>query len=175
MVIAYKPGHEGDPNPSSRTHRYALGNASLSAPGSRPLIAICMNPSHADEHEADRTVNRLIEASVDHVYTGWVMLNLDPERATKPANLSPYDASLSAANCAAIESELTRHAATEVLGAWGGNLHPTIRRAKQDVIALLTSLRVRLFSFDPRPSSIASPVTRNRVQGHCRCWDLSAI
>lgn len=152
MVIAYKPGHEAsfwDPDPSSRTHRYALGNASLSAPGSRPLIAICMNPSHADEHEADRTVNRLIEASIDHAYTGWVMLNLYPERATKPANLSPYDASLSAANCAAIERELTRHAATEVLGAWGGNLHPTIRRAKQDVIALLTSLGVRLFSFDP--------------------------
>lgn len=151
-MIAYLAGYEAsfwDPNPSSRTHRYTLGHAPHSASGSRPLIAICMNPSHADEYEADRTVNRLIEASIDHAYTGWVMLNLYPERATKPANLSPYDSALSTANCAAIENELARHEATEVLAAWGGNLPPTIRRAKQDVVALLTSLRVRLFSFDP--------------------------
>ncbi|WP_243077342.1 DUF1643 domain-containing protein [Microbacterium sp. SS28] len=151
-MIAYLPGHEAsfwDPYPSSRTHRFTLGNATSSAPGARPLIAICMNPSHANEFEADRTVNRLIEASIDHAYTGWIMLNLYPERATKPSNLSPYDPGLSAANCAAIARELTRHQATEVLGAWGGNLHPTIRRAKQDVLALVTALGARLFSFDP--------------------------
>ncbi|TFD10183.1 DUF1643 domain-containing protein [Cryobacterium sp. TMT1-66-1] len=35
-----------------------------------------MNPSHARKREADKTVRRLIEASQQRRYAGWVMLNL---------------------------------------------------------------------------------------------------
>ena len=107
-----------------------------------------MNPSYADDQVADRTVNRIIQASIDHGYSGWVMLNLYPERATRPRDLGPYDAGLSAANCAAIAAVLTTHHTTEVLAAWGGLANPTLRLAKHDVLAQLSILGVRLFSLD---------------------------
>ena len=115
-----------------------------------------MNPSYADEQVADKTVNRIIRASVEHGYSGWIMLNLYPERATKPKDLQPYDANLSAANCAAIAEILVEHGVTEILGAWGGLAHATIRRAKKDVLAQLVTLGVRLFSFDT-PTSGGEP------------------
>lgn len=151
-MIVYPPGHEPDfwePNPGLPSHRFALGSASRSSAKSPPLIAIGMNPSHAGEMQADRTVNRLIEASVRHGYSGWIMLNLYPERSPKPSQLSAFDPALSALNCAAIEQVLLRHDATEVLGAWGNIPHRTLKRAKIDVQALLDQMGVRLFTWDP--------------------------
>jgi hypothetical protein len=108
-----------------------------------------MNPSHAAETQADKTVNRLIEASVRHGYAGWVMLNLYPERSLKPSALSDFDAALSAMNCSAIEQVLLLHGATEVLGAWGNMPHRTLKRAKADVQALLDRMGVQVFTWDP--------------------------
>ncbi|WP_051191591.1 DUF1643 domain-containing protein [Microbacterium luticocti] len=151
-MIEYLFGHEPDfwePNPGVPTHRFALGSASRASTGAPPLIAIGMNPSHAAETQADRTVNRLIEASVRHGYSGWIMLNLYPERSPKPSQLSPFDPVLSAQNCAAIEQVIRRHGAAEVLGAWGDMPHKTLKRAKRDVQALLDRMDVRVFTWDP--------------------------
>lgn len=150
-MIAYPPGHEPDfwsPDPEERTHRFALGNTSRASAGDPPLIAICMNPSYADHSEADRTVNRLIQASVDNAQPGWVMLNLYPERATDASKLLDYDAGLSTANCAAIEQVLRQYAVPEVLVAWGGLKHATLRRAKRDVLDTLDRLGVKPFTYD---------------------------
>jgi hypothetical protein len=150
-MIAYPPGHEPDfwsPDPEERTHRFALGNTSRASVGDPPLIAICMNPSYAGHSEADRTVNRLIQASVDNAQSGWVMLNVYPERATDASNLLDYDAGRSAANCAAIEQVLGQYAVSEVLVAWGGLKHATLRRAKRDVLDTLDRLGVRPFTYD---------------------------
>jgi len=150
-MIAYIPGHEPDfwePDPGVQSHRFALGRTSMSSAGAPPLIAIGMNPSHARETQADKTVNRIIEASVHHGYAGWIMLNLYPERSPKPSRLSPFDASLSAMNCAAIEDVLLRRGTTEVLGASGNMPHRTLKRAKLDVQALLDRMGVRVFTWD---------------------------
>lgn len=155
-MIAYPSGHEPDfwePNPSVIAHRFALGRALNSRSSAPPLIAIGMNPSHAADTQADKTVNRLIDASARHGYSGWVMLNLYPERSPKPSKLSTYDPTLSARNCTAIESVLGQFHATEVLGAWGNMPHPTLRRAKLDVQALLARLNVRVFTWDPLTTS----------------------
>lgn len=151
-MIKYLSGYEPDfwePDPGVPTHRFALGSASKATTVAPPLIAIGMNPSHAAETQADKTVNRLIEASVRHGYSGWVMLNLYPERSPKPRALSAYDAGLSAQNCAAIEQVLLRYGASEVLGAWGNMPHRTLKRAKLDVQALLDRMGVRVFTWDP--------------------------
>jgi len=151
-VITYPTGQEPDfwePDPAESSHRFALGNVSRTSTGAPPLIAIGMNPSHATEHEADRTVNRVIEASAYHGYAGWLMLNLYPERSPKPSRLSDYDVRLSALNCAAIERALLRHGVTEVLGAWGNMPHQTLRRANLDVQALLDLMDVKVFTWDP--------------------------
>lgn len=150
-MIEYPSGHEPDfwePNPGVPSHRFALGSASRAGAGIAPLIAIGMNPSHAQETKADRTVNRLIQASVHHGYAGWVMLNLYPERSPKPSKLSAFDADLSDQNCVAIERVLERHRAIEVLGAWGNLPHPTLKRAKLDIQALLDRMGVRVFTWD---------------------------
>ena len=150
-VISYPAGHEPDfwnPDPESRAHRFVLGNTARASSADPPLIAICMNPSYADHTQADKTVNRLIQASLDNGRPGWVMLNLYPERATDASCLNSYDSGLSAANCAAIEHVLSMYRATEVLGAWGGLKHRTLRSAKTDVLDTLDRLRVRLFMFD---------------------------
>lgn len=150
-MIAYPTGHEPDfwdPVPEENDFRFALGRTAGSSTASPPLIAICMNPSHARRREADKTVRRLIEASQHHRYAGWVMLNLYPERSPKPSDLTDFDAGLSAENCAAIERVLAKHGATEVLGGWGNAPHPTLRRARLDVLTLLGRLRVRVFTFD---------------------------
>lgn len=168
-MINYPAGQEPDfwePNPGMPSHRLALGNVANVATGTQPLVVIGMNPSHAAELQADRTVNRVIEASEQHGYTGWVMLNLYPERSPKPSKLSPFDLVLSAMNCAAIEQVLVRHGATEVLGAWGNMPHPTLKRARVDVQAMLDRMGVRVFTWDvltdkgnPRhPSPPGSPL-----------------
>ncbi|MWB99437.1 DUF1643 domain-containing protein [Agromyces seonyuensis] len=97
---------------------------------------------------ADKTVNRLIQSSIDNRHPRWLMLNLYPERATNAADLSAYDPALSAANCAAIESVLTQYRVSEVLGAWGQLRHKTLRRVKKDVLDLLERLGVELFTLD---------------------------
>ncbi|GAA1504972.1 hypothetical protein BJ978_002482 [Agromyces terreus] len=150
-MIEYPKGHEPDfwsPTLEVQSHRFALGNTARASAGDPPLIAICMNPSYAMSSEADKTVNRLIQASIDNGHPGWVMLNLYPERATNSAHLTAYDAELSAANCAAIERVLRQYRVSEVLGAWGQLRHRTLRRAKKDVLDLLERLGVGLFTFD---------------------------
>lgn len=146
------PGHEPDfcePDPEMPARRLALGNVARASKDAPPLVAIGMNPSHASLNQADRTVNLLIEASVRHGYAGWMMLNLYPERSPKPSALSAYDPVLSALNCAAIERLLLAHGVSAVLGAWGNMPHPTLRRAKLDVQALLDGMGVRVFTWDP--------------------------
>ncbi|WP_241984248.1 DUF1643 domain-containing protein [Cryobacterium sp. Hb1] len=117
-------------------------------PKSSPLIAICMNPSHAREDQSDKTINRLIKASEDHGYAGWIMLNLYPERSPKPSALSVFNPALSAANVIAITQVLTRFGVTEVLGAWGNLPHATLRQAKLTVLPILAGLGVRVFTLD---------------------------
>jgi hypothetical protein len=155
-LIAYPTGHEPDlwdPNPGRSGYRFALGKAALATSESPPLIAICMNPSHAREDQSDKTINRLIQASQDRGYTGWVMLNLYPERSPKPSALSAFDSTLSDANKFAITQVLARFESTEVLGAWGDLRHATLRQAKREVLPTLAGLGVRVFTFDPTTNS----------------------
>lgn len=151
-MIEYLSGHEPDfwePNPGVQAHRFALGNVSQAKVGKLPLIAICMNPSNATDAQADRTVNRLIEARVEHGYSGWIMLNLYPQRAANARDLTAFNQALSDENCAAIERVIRLYGVDEVLGAWGGLKYPVLRTAKREVMALLGRLKVRVFTWDP--------------------------
>lgn len=150
-VVLYPQGSKATfwkPEPPHEKHRFVLGDDTGWSPGHPPLIALCMNPSRASDLVSDKTINRLIKASIDNGYGGWVMLNLYPERATDPKCLNDYDASLSRDNCAEIEAVIAKYQVTEILGAWGGGLKPTIRAAKRDVLARLTALDVQVFTWD---------------------------
>nr|WP_231716124.1 DUF1643 domain-containing protein [Arthrobacter zhangbolii] len=150
-VIPYSPGHKPDlwdPDPEEQNHRFALGRVAGASTQNPPFITICMNTSFADQTQSDKTVNRLVRASTDNNHTGWMMLNLYPERATNASNLSPYDSKLSEMNCAVIEHQLRTFGLSEVLGAWGDLKHPTLQQAKVDVLDTLDQLGVALFTFD---------------------------
>lgn len=108
-----------------------------------------MNPSHAREDRSDRTINRLIVASEENGYAGWIMLNLYPERSPSPSALGPFDPALSAANSAAIARVIARFEATEVLGAWGNLTNATLRQARLAILPHLSRMGVRVFTLDP--------------------------
>lgn len=151
-MIAYPAGQEPDywdPNPADAGLRFALGRIGTCSADSPPLVVIGMNPSHARETTSDRTVNHVIQVSMRE-HSGWLMLNLYPERSPKPQQLAAYDSALSRANCAAITRALELVGATEVLGAWGNmGGSATLRRALQDVRAHLSQLRVNIYTLDP--------------------------
>lgn len=145
--LHYPSGQEPNywlPDPASARYRFVLG--SLASPAaSNPLVVIGMNPSHASDAVSDRTVNKVIAASLDLGYSGWTILNLYPERAASPKRLSPFDQSLSDRNCEAIAKFVTAHSIGEVFGGWGNPPHPTIRQARDAVLAELRRLGTRVF------------------------------
>lgn len=150
-MISYPIGQEPDfcdPDPGNDDYRFALGKIDGRAPGSPPFVVIGMNPSHARETESDKTVNHVIDVSA-RKHSGWLMLNLYPERSPTPKALKPYDAGLSAANCESIEQVLSLVGATEVLGAWGNmGGSATVKRALPDVLAVLDRMGVRIYTLD---------------------------
>lgn len=152
-MIAYPAGQEPDfldPDPGNDDYRFALGRIAESSPEAPPLVVIGMNPSHARESRSDATVNHVINVAVRDGYSGWLMLNLYPERSPKPSELDPYEAELSAANCEAIERVLLQLGTTEVLAGWGNmGGSATLKLARPDVVALMTRMGVRLFTLDP--------------------------
>ena len=127
------------PMPGAFDRRYALGHIGACNRDHPPLTIIGMNPSYASEHWSDRTVNRLIELS--HIlrsqdgerYRGWLMLNIYPQRTSKPNLLDDYNNHLSNLNCDAIRYLLPELGVDSVLGAWGdlgghqGRPNPTLK------------------------------------------------
>lgn len=152
MHLAYPQGQSPQywrPTSPSPDHRFVLGSSSDpdKLAGSDPLVVIGMNPSHATDQASDSTVNRVVEASIELHHTSWWMLNLYPERSSKPANLGAFDAALSAENCDEIADFLRVAQVHAVLGAWGDLKHPTLRRAKKDILAMLRSVNVRVYYY----------------------------
>lgn len=151
-MIPYPAGQEPDfcdPDPGNDDYRFALGRIDDCSPGSPPFVVIGMNPSDARKGRSDKTVNHVIDVS-KRKHSGWLMLNLYPERSPKPKALKPYDAGLSAANCEAIEQVLQHLGVAEVLGAWGNmGGSATIRQALPDVLALMGLMNLRIYTLDP--------------------------
>ena len=96
---------------------------------------------------SDRTVNRVIRASSDLGHDGWVMLNLYPERSSSPQRLGKFDKRLSKRNVDAIVKRLRRLGVTRVLGAWGDLRHPTLKRAKDDVLKALKKRGIDVYYY----------------------------
>jgi hypothetical protein len=149
-MTTYPIGQEPDfwqPSPSVSTHRFALGRVAAATAADPPFIALCMNPSYADENVSDRTVNRIIEASEQFHRPGWLILNIYPERATRPDALHPYDAALSQENSRTIKQVVETFGVNEIFGAWG-DLNTVLARAKSDVRAALARQRVSVYYLD---------------------------
>ena len=72
--------------------RYVLGR-----PGKHPIICFGVNPSTAmpGEEHLDKTMKTIASVIKEHSkYTGYIMLNLYPQRATDPSDLHKADSPL---------------------------------------------------------------------------------
>lgn len=95
--------------------RYTLGRS-----GSRPLLAIGLNPSTATQERADPTVARVQRVAALHGFDGFVMLNLYPVRATDYRTLpAKVNATAFERNLQAIEEIVSQHERPTIWATWG--------------------------------------------------------
>ncbi|WP_161494061.1 DUF1643 domain-containing protein [Microcella alkaliphila] len=158
--MAFPAGEEPDywnPNPEDPNFRFALGRVLTPTTSQNPLVVLAMNPSYADVSESDRTVNTVIAASSQFGHDGWIMLNLYPERATRPRKLAAFDVKLWAQNWAVIDDVLNTFGVDEVLGAWGDPPNATIREAQRRTLSALRARGTRVYYFGKLNKSGAPP------------------
>lgn len=67
----------------NHAYRYALGTK-----GKRTLLCFGVNPSTASPDETDPTIKNVLKFAEKHGFDSYIMLNLSPERATKPNDMS---------------------------------------------------------------------------------------
>ena len=105
------PIYDGDENV-----RFALGRA-----GASPIFIVGINPSTANDQKSDPTVGRVEKLVAGwREFDGFVMLNLYPQRASKPKRLiSPFDEKLKRLNAERIAAHLRSVSGATVWAAWG--------------------------------------------------------
>jgi len=108
-----------DPKGTSPELRFVLGRN-----GNDPLYVIGVNPSTADRHYSDRTIDKVSELSRGWNYDGFVMLNLYPLRCPRPSKLpATRDDKLTAANSKIIRSLLSAKSQITIWAAWGNAIY----------------------------------------------------
>tara|TARA_B100000963_G_C22512752_1_gene619166 strand:+ start:249 stop:791 length:543 start_codon:yes stop_codon:yes gene_type:complete len=100
--------------------RFLLGKK-----GAKEILAICLNPSTANEHKLDPTSKNIEIISKNNGYDGWWIVNLHAVRTSKPANL-PVKAneSLCIENVNFIREILSskKYNISRVICCWGNNI-----------------------------------------------------
>lgn len=143
----YPKGEEPNlciPKKNNEYHRFLLGRL-----GTNPLVAVCMNPSAANEDYSDRTVNRVINVSKRLGYDGWVITNVYPERATNASDLADFSPILSEENIQRIMDFLLENKISEVWGAWGNLGHPSLIKGRDDLLSVFKDNHISIYSFAP--------------------------
>ena len=145
--LYYPDGEEPNlciPQLYNEYHRFLLGRL-----GTKPLVAICMNPLAANEEYSDRTINRIIGASQKLGCDGWVVANVYPERATNSFDLDEFNLELAINNVRMITNFLLENGINEVLGAWGNLCHPSLQQGKELLLSSFKRNDIRVYSFAP--------------------------
>lgn len=116
---------------SNNTCRFVLGSSGL-----KPLFVIGLNPSTADDKKPDRTVSRVIRFAEDNGFDSFVMLNLYPQRATKPTDLDKQiDPQILNKNISEILNIISVIPNPTILAAWSATI--SIRKYFKDCILQL--------------------------------------
>ena len=88
--------------------------------GENPLVFIGVNPSRATPEKLDATLTRSRKFALNLGYSGWVMINLYPQRATLPANIHKRrNKELIYQNQVIIQHLLHNEACKTFCAAWG--------------------------------------------------------
>lgn len=96
----------------------------LAKKGINNLLAICLNPSTANEFEHDGTSRNIEKIAKINGFDGWVLFNLSPERTPKPELLKVKENKLLDRNIQELTNLLDKNEfqIKDVLLAWGNNV-----------------------------------------------------
>ena len=94
--------------------RYALGQ-----PGQKNLLVVGVNPSTAKPENPDPTICKVCNISKEQGYDGWIMVNLHPQRATKPKNMTPLSDTIMENNIKVISYTIEKLKIKDAWYAWG--------------------------------------------------------
>ncbi len=102
-------------NNDDNSLRFVLGTKGL-----KPLIALGLNPSTADDSKPDMTIAKIIGFASRNQYDSFIMLNLYPQRTTFPYNLDiDMNDSIHNTNIKAILDTFSGFSEINILAAWG--------------------------------------------------------
>ena len=149
------------PEKYNEYHRFLLGRL-----GTKPLVAVCMNPSAANEEYSDRTINRIINVSKKLGYDGWVVANVYPERATNASDLDEFNPDLSEENVRLIMEFLLENGIDKVWGAWGNLGQPSLVKGRDQLLVALSQNNIRVYTFAPltKWGQPVHPLNRSVIQ-----------
>ena len=116
--------------------RYSLGYCCKT-----PLLCVGVNPSTATPEKLDPTIRSV--ARIAH-YDGWIMINLYPQRATKPNDMdSIINDSICKQNLFVINSILNKYEITEIWAAWGTLIakRPYLKKCLSDIYSITSNYK----------------------------------
>lgn len=117
---------------SNNTCRFVLGSS-----GQKPLFVVGLNPSTADDKKPDRTIKRVMRFAKDNGFDSFVMLNLYPQRATKPTDLDKQiDLQILNENIEEILNIISEIPNPTILAAWSATI--SVRGYFKDCIQKLS-------------------------------------
>ena len=123
-------------NDEGNTLRYALGKN-----GSNPLVVIGLNPSTADNHKSDKTIDKVMGIADGAKLDGFIMLNLYPQRTTDPNKLDlEFNSEYHEKNLEMIGEVLNGMNDIHVLVAYGNNIgmRPYLKKCMKDIVSIIS-------------------------------------
>lgn len=117
--------------------RFVLGKS-----GSTELLAICLNPSSANEDKLDPTSRNIQTIAANNGCDGWWLVNLYPKRTSNPKNLpKKINEDLAKQNVDFIKQLLSNdsYSISKVLCCWGNHIedHQYLKDQAQKIINLV--------------------------------------
>ena len=112
----------------------------LKKDGKRILYVIGINPSTANEEKPDRTIGRVMGFADDNEYDGFAMINLYPQRSTRPYNLHrELCVEMHEKNLSAIKELFNDVKSPTVLLAFGNNIkiRKYLRECLRDIVSII--------------------------------------
>lgn len=124
-------------NNDDNSCRYILGTV-----GTKPLICVGVNPSTAEPDSLDKTLESVERISKNNGYDSWVMINLYPQRATKPNDMDKAcNDMIKIENIDFIKRLLSQYPNSDIWAAWGTLIRK--RKYLKDCLALLVEVSTK--------------------------------
>jgi hypothetical protein len=107
-------------NSTSNAERFVLGDVT----GNNPFIVFGINPSYATPTKLDPTLREVASISSKLGYTGWIMLNIYPQRSTNPAGLhATINNTIHSNNLIEIKKIIKQYPSVRLHAMWGNNIN----------------------------------------------------